>query len=115
MFDPDAAYIVVKSDNDGKWARTSKKRKKPKTFKKEELAKLLDERGLTESLLDVSSIGINPTNNLSYYRVVAFAADQIVEETAMEMVADEGPSDALPEPEDVNIETSEEPQQSNDF
>ena len=110
MHDPGAVYLVVCNENDGKWARTSKKGKKGKGFKNEELAKLLDERSLTAEHLDVQSIGVNPTNNLAYYRIIAFEEDATVdatptaEEPAMEMgsssepdVSEEAIADAGPE------------------
>jgi hypothetical protein len=106
MYDPTSVFIAVCNDNEGKWARTSKKGKKGKTFKNEELAKLLDERGLTVETLNVESIGINPKDSREYYRIIAFVDNVGTDvegpntEPAMEM----GNS-----PNESSVEASDEP------
>jgi hypothetical protein len=113
MYDPTSVFIAVCNDNEGKWARTSKKGKKGKTFKNEELAKLLDERGLTVETLNVESIGINPKDSREYYRIIAFVGETAAEEPAMEMADNptvEARDEAMVDP----IEADARPSESSD-
>lgn len=130
-------FLIVHPGNGGKWAKSSAKGKKGKSFKNEELASRLDSAGLTAESLDLESVGVNPNNDLEYFKIVEFAVaendgpenpnteeDPVAEmsETQEFGVQEESPAEAVEvvdvsmmEMEAVNAPTDERARDDDDF